>query len=59
MYNAFITSCVIGLGLLLYDYNKRFKNKKEIAKELSKILTLIFITFVINTLFYKYYHNKL
>ena len=59
VYNAFITSSVIGLGLLLYDYNKRFKNKKEIAKELSKILALIFITFVINTLFYKYYHNKL
>jgi len=59
VYNAFIISSVIGMLLLLYDYNKRFKNKKAIMKELSKILTLIFITFVINTLFYKYYHNKL
>ena len=59
VYNAFIISSVIGMLLLLYDYNKRFKNKKAIMKELSKILTLIFITFVINTLFYKYYYNKL
>ena len=56
---SFFISCIVGIGLLLYDYNKRFKNKKQVATELSKIFGLILLTFIINTLFYKYYNTKL
>ena len=59
IYQSFLISSLIGIGLLIYDYNKRFKNKNEILVELTKIFGLILLTFVINTLFYKFYNKKL
>ena len=59
VFQAFLISSVIGIGLLIYDYNKRFKKKEEVAIELSKIFGLILLTFLINTLFYKFYNKKL
>lgn len=57
IYISFMISSLIGTGLLLYDYNKRFKNKTEITKELFKMIALILLTFTVNTLFYKYYKS--
>ena len=57
IYQSFLISSLVGTGLLLYDYNKRFKNKIEVATELSKIFGLILLTFTVNTLFYKYYKS--
>lgn len=59
IYQSFLISSVIGISLLIYDYNKRLKNKKEVIIELSKIFGLILLTFVINTIFYKKYSKKL
>lgn len=57
IYISFMISSLVGTGLLLYDYNKRFKNKTEITKELLKMIALILLTFAVNTLFYKYYKS--
>lgn len=57
IYTSFMISSLVGTGLLLYDYNKRFKNKTEITKELLKMIALILLTFTVNTLFYKYYKS--
>lgn len=57
IYQSFLISSLVGTGLLLYDYNKRFKNKSEITKELLKMIALILLTFTVNTLFYKYYKS--
>lgn len=57
IYISFMISSLVGTGLLLYDYNKRFKNKQEVTKELLKIFALILLTFTVNTLFYKYYKS--
>ena len=57
VFQAFLISSVIGVCLLIYDYNKRFKKKEEVAIELSKIFGLILLTFLINTLFYKFYNK--
>lgn len=57
IYQSFLISSLVGTGLLLYDYNKRFKNKTEITKELFKMIALILLTFTVNTLFYKYYKS--
>ena len=59
VYQSFLISSLIGISLLIYDYNKRFKNKNQILVELTKIFGLILLTFVINTLFYKFYNKKL
>ena len=53
MSTAYIISIIYGMGLVLYDYNKRLQNKSEIILEISKIIGLIIITFSINMLFYK------
>ena len=57
IYHSFLISSLVGTGLLLYDYNKRFKNKTEVTKELFKMIALILLTFTVNTLFYKYYKS--
>lgn len=57
IYQSFLISSLVGTGLLLYDYNKRFKNKTEVTKELFKMIALILLTFTVNTLFYKYYKS--
>lgn len=57
IYISFMISSLVGTGLLLYDYNKRFKNKTEVTKELLKMFALILLTFTVNTLFYKYYKS--
>ena len=57
IYQSFLISSLVGTGLLLYDYNKRFKNKTEVTKELFKMIALILLTFAVNTLFYKYYKS--
>lgn len=57
IYISFMISSLVGTGLLLYDYNKRFKNKSEVTKELLKMFALILLTFTVNTLFYKYYKS--
>jgi len=59
VYQAFLISSVLGISLLIYDYNKRLKKKEEVFVELSKILGLILLTFIINTLFYRFYSKKL
>ena len=59
VFQAFLISSVIGICLLIYDYNKRFKKKEEVAIELSKIFGLILLTFLINKLLYKFYNKKL
>ena len=33
---AFIISSIIGLSMVLYDYNNRLKTKTEVLKEMSK-----------------------
>jgi hypothetical protein len=55
IYKSFIISSIIGLIFIIYDYNKRLKNKTEVIIEITKIFGLIFLTFIINTIFYKYY----
>ena len=57
IYQSFLISSLVGTSLLLYDYNKRFKNKTEVTKELFKMIALILLTFAVNTLFYKYYKS--
>ena len=57
IYQSFLISSLVGTGLLLYDYNKRLKNKTEVTKELFKMFALILLTFAVNTLFYKYYKS--
>ena len=57
IYQSFLISSLVGTGLLIYDYNKRFKNKTEVTKELFKMIALILLTFTVNTLFYKYYKS--
>lgn len=52
---AFIISSIIGLTMVLYDYNKRLKTKTEVLKEMTKIMGLILLTFLVNSIFYKYY----
>lgn len=59
VYQSFLISSVLGICLLIYDYNKRLKKKDEVFIELSKILGLILLTFIINTLFYRFYSKKL
>ena len=51
IYLSFIISCVIGLIMVLYDFNKRLKDKKEILIELSKIVGIIILVFVVNKSF--------
>jgi hypothetical protein len=34
--------------MVLYDFNKRLKNKKEILIELSKIVGIIILVFLVN-----------
>ena len=51
IYLSFIISCVIGLVMVLYDFNKRLKDKKEILIELSKIVGIIILVFVVNKSF--------
>lgn len=57
IYQSFLISSLVGAGLLIYDYNKRLKNKTEVTKELFKMFALILLTFAVNTLFYKYYKS--
>ena len=57
IYQSFLISSLVGTSLLLYDYNKRLKNKTEVTKELFKMIALILLTFAVNTLFYKYYKS--
>lgn len=57
IYQSFLISSLVGIGLLIYDYNKRLKNKTEVTKELFKMIALILLTFAVNTLFYKYYKS--
>ena len=57
IYQSFLISSLVGTGLLIYDYNKRLKNKTEVTKELFKMIALILLTFAVNTLFYKYYKS--
>jgi hypothetical protein len=37
--------------MVLYDFNKRLKDKKEILIELSKIIGIIILVFVVNKSF--------
>jgi len=48
IYLSFIISSIIGLIMILYDFNKRLKDKKEILIELSKIVGIILLVFVVN-----------
>lgn len=49
---SFYISCVVGLGLVLYDFNKRL-NRNEIIIELSKIIGIITLVFVVNNYLFK------
>ena len=51
IYSSFMISCAIGLVMVLYDFNKRLKDKKEILIELSKIIGIIILVFVVNKSF--------
>ena len=48
IYMAFIISSLIGLCLVIYDFNKRLKEPKLVLIELIKIIGLIVLTFVVN-----------
>lgn len=48
VYLSFIISCIVGLIMVLYDFNNRLKEKKEILIELFKIVAIIILVFVVN-----------
>ena len=51
VYFSFVLSCIVGLLLVLYDFNKRLKEPKLIIIELGKIICLILLVFVVNKRF--------
>lgn len=51
VYFSFILSCIVGLSLVLYDFNKRLKEPKLIMIELAKIISLILLVFGVNKTF--------
>lgn len=54
---GFIICCVVGLGIIVYDYYSTYKKTKKTLIEISKIIGLIVFTFIVDKIAF-YFNEK-